>query len=448
MPLGGGCSEWDPADDVPEDRLRVVTAFGDGLSRSDAALAHRDEPQRSCCGAEFRDGPGKVFAVGLADPPFGDARAVCDLFDGGGLQIPGAGERHAVPDDVEQHTERLGEVGSLVGGDIGPTGSGRMRKRVAQAACAAVPCQLEQRREFLDDRDRLRGDGGDELVRLIDVEGVGMPAVGQPGASFLGAVEHLGSECVVVVVAHPIGEFAVAPDAAAVLWWAGELPADAYRDRASAVEHLLDAQDMRPAIAEVVVIPEPVALISDDLVEAHIVFEHPLVALVEVELGEELGSVAVIARAEAVQVAVGPSHRRLDHLVQPREEDVAGNLDASPHRRLRALQVDTDTEAPHRSGDGEELRLGTTPEIVQMIGVGPQRGDELLKIRCLELLGCHLPSPDLRAHHFGMRHRDQFSRSTSVFAQLLVREVPGGAHRTPPDGSRHDRMKQSPSCRR
>ena len=27
-----------------------------------------------------------------------------------------------------------------------------------QAACAAVPCQLEQRREFLDDRDRLRGD--------------------------------------------------------------------------------------------------------------------------------------------------------------------------------------------------------------------------------------------------------------------------------------------------
>ena len=57
---------------------------------------------------------------------------------------------------------------------------------------------------------------------------------------------------------------------------------------------------MRPAIAEVVVVPEAIALVGDDLIETHLVFEHPLVALIEVELREELGSVPAIARAEAV----------------------------------------------------------------------------------------------------------------------------------------------------
>src|SRR5690606_16363204 len=90
----------------------------------------------------------------------------------------------------------------------------------------------------------------------------------------------------------------------------------------------------------------------------------------------------------------------------------------------------------------EELRLGTTPEIVQMIGGGAQRGDELLKIRCLELLGCHLPSSGS-----GTSRRDAPSRSI-LAEQVGFRATAGQgsawgrrAHSAPPGGSRHDRMK-------
>lgn len=139
-----------------------------------------------------------------------------------------------------------------------------------------------------------------------------------------------------VVAAHPVGELLVSTGSAVVLRWAGQLARDADRCRRRFVEHLLDAQHMLPPVAEVVVVPEPIAHFRDDLVEASIVLEQAFIAHFDVEPGQKRGWVAVVARVERVQMAVHPAHRHLQHVVQAIEREIAGDVDAPPDGRFGA----------------------------------------------------------------------------------------------------------------
>lgn len=53
----------------------------------------------------------------------------------------------------------------------------------------------------------------------------------------------------------------------------------------------------------------------------------------------------ITTSAEPVQVAVGPSHRGLDHLVHLRQRQVASELEPPPDRRVRPAQVETHLKA-------------------------------------------------------------------------------------------------------
>jgi hypothetical protein len=57
---------------------------------------------------------------------------------------------------------------------------------------------------------------------------------------------------------------------------------------------------MVPAVTEVVLVPELVALDGDELVKAHVVLRHAVLALVEVEGRDEVWRPVVAAGAESV----------------------------------------------------------------------------------------------------------------------------------------------------
>jgi hypothetical protein len=54
------------------------------------------------------------------------------------------------------------------------------------------------------------------------------------------------------------------------------------------VEHLLDPEDVIPAITEVVLVPELVALGGEELVEPYVVLQHAVLALLEIKARDEV----------------------------------------------------------------------------------------------------------------------------------------------------------------
>ena len=66
--------------------------------------------------------------------------------------------------------------------------------------------------------------------------------------------------------------------------------------------------------------PEPIAISLDtrELATRY--------TLMPVELRDEVRRAVIAARAEPMQVAVGPPHRRLDHVMQPRQRQVTREL--------------------------------------------------------------------------------------------------------------------------
>ncbi len=115
---------------------------------------------------------------------------------------------------------------------------------------------------------------------------------------------------------------------------------------------------MVPAVTEVVLVPELVALDGDELVKAYVVLRHAVLALVEVEGRDEVRRPVVAAGAESVQVTVRPAHHGLDHVVQPGQRQVAGQLEPPPDRWLRSVQVEANAEAAHLGGGRPQRRLG------------------------------------------------------------------------------------------
>ena len=148
---------------------------------------------------------------------------------------------------------------------------------------------------------------------------------------------------------------------------------------------MLDLEHVVPAVTEVVLVPDGVALGADQLVEADVVLQHALLSLVDIEGGDEVRRSVVAAGAEAVQVAVGPAHRGLDRVVHPGQRQVAGQVEAPPDRCLHAVQVQPDTEPGHLRRARAQLGLRGGVEILEDARDVPaeQRLEE-----CLLLLGC------------------------------------------------------------
>src|SRR5699024_91788 len=160
----------------------------------------------------------------------------------------------------------------------GPHGGSRALERHPVPARRRVPPQLGW---VSDCRSQ-------PLLDLIEVEGIRVPPVRQPSQAVAGVGEDFGLEVITEVTAHPLGQLVVASDPAAVLGWAGVPTGDAPRNRRRGDENLIDPQHMRPTIAEVIVVPETISCSGDDLIEANVVFERPLVALTAAEFGGEL----------------------------------------------------------------------------------------------------------------------------------------------------------------
>ena len=157
------------------------------------------------------------------------------------------------------------------------------------------------------------------------------------------------------------GELVPAVDAADVVRRAGAPPGLAAGDRVvgRAGAHIGDAQHVLPAVAEVVLVVEPVTRLAQHLVEAHLAFGRAGGALVFVELGQEV--VALARTVEVVQVTVVPPHRRLEPLVQLVETLVTAQLEPAPDLGVRVLELDQDGER-----DRVVRRLGQLDRLVHV----------------------------------------------------------------------------------
>ncbi len=168
--------------------------------------------------------------------------------------------------------------------------------------------------------------------------------------------ESLREQVVVVAAAHPCRELLVAPESAAVLGRARHSAGGAANGRRRLVEDLVDHEPVVPAVSEVVLVPERVALVAQELVEPYVVLQHPLVALREVDVRDEVRRAVVSPGAEPMEVRIGPAHRDLDDVMQLGQRQVARQLETPPDRGPRAVQVQPDPEAARLRRHREQLR--------------------------------------------------------------------------------------------
>ncbi|MCU1443033.1 MAG: hypothetical protein JWQ59_1183 [Cryobacterium sp.] len=88
---------------------------------------------------------------------------------------------------------------------------------------------------------------------------------------------------------------------------------------------------------------ERVVGILHQLVQTHLRFQYAVFALVNIVVGDDRlgrGFEGIGMRAEAVQVAVCPSHRRLHDLVQPIEFDIGRHAYTAPDGRFGPFDLD------------------------------------------------------------------------------------------------------------
>jgi hypothetical protein len=111
--------------------------------------------------------------------------------------------------------------------------------------------------------------------------------------------------------------------------------------RVGSRQHRLQFDDVLPVVAKVIAVPQPIAHLDQPLVQADLLLGDAGLALVHLVLHQVvLGVVAVILRAatEPVQMAVRPAERDLEDLVHVVEEQIRGEFESAPHRRLTAQQ--------------------------------------------------------------------------------------------------------------
>ena len=170
------------------------------------------------------------------------------------------------------------------------------------------------------------------------------------------------------------------PDPTAILGRAGHPATGAAHLGGRLIEERLHREHVVPAVTEVVLVPEAVTGTGQHLIEPDPVFEHAVLALLDVERCDEVWRPGIAARAESVQVAVEPPHRGLDHPVQPGEGEVAGQLEPPPHRGLGTDQVEPDPKAADAGRGITDHGLGGSQRILDHRHrmIRPDRGQECL----------------------------------------------------------------------
>lgn len=98
-----------------------------------------------------------------------------------------------------------------------------------------------------------------------------------------------------------------------------------------------------PAVAEVVLVRQAVSERAEHLVQTHVNLRRAVIAFLNIELRGEGRDVALqLARAhpEGVEVAIGPTHRGLEHVMESIKGEVAGHHHLPPDGWLDVLEFD------------------------------------------------------------------------------------------------------------
>jgi hypothetical protein len=217
---------------------------------------------------------------------------------------------------------------------------------------------------------------------------------------------------------------------------------------------------------------QPVTDCGERLVEADVgLRDAVVVALLQVQRGGELRRVAReqrTAEAEAVQVAVAPAHRRLQHLVQGAQRQVRGQLEAPPHRRTDAREVDAHAVGHHLlaarvqrwplatgRGEGHRARVGAGGgehllDHARQVGRrhgGGEPGDRLAQRGWQVVAGAgrrHLTSLAMTRRPVQPRPYPAGSPPRPIHARLVYREYPAEVAQTTikVDTSLRDRLNE------
>src|SRR5699024_6400216 len=148
----------------------------------------------------------------------------------------------------------------------------------------------------------------------------------KPITRLSGADELLRNGALVVVIAHPFGYLVMPPNTAAIFRRAGIPAGDATRPLRSNIKHLLYTQHVLPAVAKIIVVPEPITDLRDKLIETHTLLCEPLLTFLNFKLREKHGSWVFIACAKGMQMTILPPHNCLEEGVKMRECRVAGYI--------------------------------------------------------------------------------------------------------------------------
>src|ERR1700752_1612271 len=135
-------------------------------------------------------------------------------------------------------------------------------------------------------------------------------------------------------IGEGLEEFAIAPRTTDVLGWAVALGLDqaGIKHARFGIDQALDLDRVLPAIAEVVEILQGLcADVFEDVAEPSFASIREVAGPVCARIGRPPSGAA---RADLVQMAVGPAHGCLDGQIQPLEPDVEWHLDAAQNHGL------------------------------------------------------------------------------------------------------------------
>src|ERR1700741_1042436 len=141
-------------------------------------------------------------------------------------------------------------------------------------------------------------------------------------------------------IGEGLEEFAIAPRTTDVLGWAVALGLNqaGIKHARFGIDQTLDLDCVLPAIAEVVEILQGLcADVFEDIAEPRFASIHEVTTPICIGIG---GTPADAARADFVQMTVGPAHGCLDSQMQPVEPDIEWHLDAAQNHGLDFVESD------------------------------------------------------------------------------------------------------------
>src|SRR5215813_13044322 len=144
-------------------------------------------------------------------------------------------------------------------------------------------------------------------------------------------------------VVEGLQELTIAPRTTDVLGWTVALGLDqaGIKHARFGIDQAFDLDRVLPAIAEVVEILQGLcADVFEGVVKPRFAGIHEVTAPISIGIG---GTPADAARADFVQMAVGPAHGCLDGQMQPVESDIEWHLDAAQDHGLDVVEGDLES---------------------------------------------------------------------------------------------------------